>query len=817
MAGTGADEGAPIYKKDADHQIYRYDGTWHVAHKGVVVFYDPPPGSAWAKEPPLTGWRQFPNRTAAPPAPTLSLMKTDDTTAPLTPRQCPFCDLGGKTAKVFGAAASGATISAMGQLTSNQTYDAVVSEGIELLDSSVYKCDKWAQLPAQLSAAATRGVKLIAGFESESEFGEFCPNFLGADGLVNWPGLAAQLANLSRVYPNLVGYRFDDFIGCCHLQQYGNLSSKPMNPHVYYGGLPQDTAKMQAAAKAVNPDFMMLAVFYAPQLASQSPFSFSFGQRAWLQPAIPDDATAGHHGSFFPAGTTVTMRVSFELAQQSQESRHLQLDFLETTQFLYDTHSIAAVQGLVRRRLTANGRCQLLDHDLTNITDSLFPPFAPQVEGRVFVHSLNVSASCLNTGRNVLEWELYGQRNLSAWRITRKNFVSVWDIQLTGPMVVGGSALVGNGSWANVSFELDESGPTVVPTSQGQQPQLFGGSNRPYSQLSQLDGILFCWKQMDPMWSRDHGGAEQVLYRRLLRSARRAFAGPDALPGRKYSLFATHFGMFDWKGWDSAIVANPDLPRAGISPQTIRAQMMDDAWLADGIFVWWDLIGLSQDVAAQRGIFARHKPDGRAILQCPVNQSYQYLQIVAVEGVGLLRGWFQGVTSEGQGELGSVTVSMIQGHEKILTAGFRTVVQLQSLEGEWVTVYQRGSNESCAVTACNQSASLNRHVPSLKHCSVSCPNATQVTLILTAATMLRTRLEVAQDVGGNLGVCVNAVSVPTASSARAPPTPVQWKFYSGIDPELSSVLEEEQAIMNATNLIRTCECETRGSALRDCV
>ena len=55
MTGTGADEGAPIYKKDADHQIYRYDGTWHVAHKGVVVFYDAPPGSAWAKEPPLTG------------------------------------------------------------------------------------------------------------------------------------------------------------------------------------------------------------------------------------------------------------------------------------------------------------------------------------------------------------------------------------------------------------------------------------------------------------------------------------------------------------------------------------------------------------------------------------------------------------------------------------------------------------------------------------------------------------------------------------------------------------------------------------------
>ena len=69
---AGADAGVPIYSKDADHQIYRYYGTWHVAHKGVVVFYDPPASSYWAPEPPLTGWRQFPNRTSALPAPTLS-------------------------------------------------------------------------------------------------------------------------------------------------------------------------------------------------------------------------------------------------------------------------------------------------------------------------------------------------------------------------------------------------------------------------------------------------------------------------------------------------------------------------------------------------------------------------------------------------------------------------------------------------------------------------------------------------------------------------------------------------------------------------
>ena len=75
----GADKGAPIYWKDMDHQIYRYRGTWHIAHEGVVVFYDPPASSYWAKEPPLSGWRQFPNRTATPPMPTLSLIREDST------------------------------------------------------------------------------------------------------------------------------------------------------------------------------------------------------------------------------------------------------------------------------------------------------------------------------------------------------------------------------------------------------------------------------------------------------------------------------------------------------------------------------------------------------------------------------------------------------------------------------------------------------------------------------------------------------------------------------------------------------------------
>ena len=382
---------------------------------------------------------------------------------------CQFCPHP-KTAKVFGAAASGSAISSIGVLSPNEAYAAVAAEDLEVLDMTVYKCEEWERLPAQLAAAATAGVKLVAGFESESEFAKFCPNFKGADGLVDWPGVAAQLANLSLAYPNLVGYRFDDYIGCCHLQQYGNLTSNP-NPTVYYGGLPQDTEKMQAAAKAINPDFMMLAVVYDAQLAFQSPFSFSFGQRAWLQPAIPSQATAGHHGSFLPAGTSVTMRVAFDFPASAAAPAQLRLDFLETTQFLYGVttaDALAKSHGLVRRQLSANGRCLLLDHDLANITDSLFPPSTPQTDGRVFVHSISISPACLNAGRNVLEWELRGTANLSSWYSTHKNFVSVWDIFLEGPMVPRGRALVGNSSWTNVSFDINDFGPVVPATAQGQ-------------------------------------------------------------------------------------------------------------------------------------------------------------------------------------------------------------------------------------------------------------------------------------------------------------------------------------------------------------
>ena len=288
--------------------------------------------------------------------------------------------------------------------------------------------------------------------------------------------------------------------------------------------------------------------------------------------------------------------------------------------------------------------------------------------------------------------------------------------------------------------------------------------------------------------------------------------------------------MFDWKGWDAAVAANPQLPRTGISPTTVHAQMMDDAWLSDGVFIWWDLVGLSDDIRAQRGIFSPQA--GRhTVMHCPAattdGQPWGYLQLSTVEGVGLLRGWFQSLTTNGTGvPAGKVSVSMLQGYKDIRTVGFRTVIEVKPTHAgsDWATVYQRGSNDSCAdAILCNGSvASLQASVG----CAVtSCgDDNTNVTLTLSTAMLVQTRLEVVHDAGGNFGVCVKATSTPSSlagaptanvsvgAGGTATDSDVAWTFYSGIDPSLSSVVQEEQAIVNATRTIRQCSCNENTQA-----
>ena len=174
---------------------------------------------------------------------------------------------------------------------------------------------------------------------------------------------------------------------------------------------------------------------------------------------------------------------------------------------------------------------------------------------------------------------------------------------------------------------------------------------------------------------------------------------------------------------------------------------------------------------------------------------------------------------------GKLTLSLLEGSKTIVTPGFATSVELQSTliggsGGEWHSVWRRGSNESCP-SACNRTAA-----PTLQACSVVCaagkPNkagkvlssSAEMSLVLSAPTMVRVTLQTAEDTGGSRGVCVSgvaSVAAPAmalaAEDTDAGEAPVAWEFWSGIDPLESSVQVEEETIMNATRTIKDCTCK----------
>jgi hypothetical protein len=65
-----------FYKKDTGHSLYRYPNVstkqeiWHICHYGVTCYYDAPPASDGASDPPASGWLVSPGATGVAPPPT---------------------------------------------------------------------------------------------------------------------------------------------------------------------------------------------------------------------------------------------------------------------------------------------------------------------------------------------------------------------------------------------------------------------------------------------------------------------------------------------------------------------------------------------------------------------------------------------------------------------------------------------------------------------------------------------------------------------------------------------------------------------------
>jgi hypothetical protein len=229
--------------------------------------------------------------------------------------------------------------------------------------------------------------------------------------------------------------------------------------------------------------------------------------------------------------------------------------------------------------------------------------------------------------------------------------------------------------------------------------------------------------------------------------------------------------------------------------------------------------------ASQRRVSTNYvvQPYPRANASNPNAQlKYEYLQLEEIEGIRLLRGWYQRVTSAAVVRAGKLSLSLLEGSKAVASPGFVTAVELQTLpSGEWHTVWRRGSNESCPSTC-------NRTIPTLESCSVVCvagklntdgkvlQSSAEMSLVSSGTTMVRATLQTAEDTGGNRGVCVSgaasvAMTAAGASgegSAPAAVASVAWDLWIGIDPLESSA--QEEMIVNATHTIKGCTCSGVG-------
>ena len=686
---------------------------------------------------------------------------------------CPFCPHQ-KRAKVLGAADTGLfpgpAAGFGGAPDVNRTFAAMIAAGQSVLDYEISGCSSWQRLGQLLDAAAAFGVQVVAGFETDCGRAPdaFCGNFRrAADGLVDWPSLAGQVANLSLLHHNLIGYRLDDFTGCCRQQMHGNKSV--LGSH----WTPQDASNMQHAAKALNPRLKFYPVFYmGPDNAVNSPYSYSMGME-W------SDA---HPGGILTKGATITLRVDLHVSFVGDSI----LEFFELTDFPHDSWQY----GLVDRTLRINGE-NVLHHDLANITTSEDPtlphhgrmagPLDPRAAGG---WTLPVK---IQRGLNTLEWELKGRAPAAAWKLPRKITLHVWDILLQ-PLesAVPAQVLVGNESWSVVSIHN--------ATAPGTMGEIFGGSNRNWSVLPATDGVLATWAQFDALWQLPQ---QQLLYQRLLASTRRALAGPDQVQGRHYQVLATHFGMVNWKGFDAAVESANNAPikphygvrvsRAGIIPEHLYQMMMVDAFMADGIFIWWDLPGIAADARAGTGIFSQPHSERANELR---------LRMWTLDEVGLLKGWTQQWTTTVESAQNLSLSFMAEdstGLTGLATTSFRFRLQLQQTNGTWMEVF---GQDSATTFQCNASSICLRATS--QTCTVSCLSSrkTQISLILAAPTQVRVQLATLHDEDATIDLRINSSLEHSA-----------WTFSSGIDPKEASSLQVAAAITNATQTILTCQCK----------
>ena len=662
---------------------------------------------------------------------------------------CPFCPKA-KTAKVFAAAASPFPGPADGYSSSTDAVDvkrtvaALVAEGLTTFDfNRAFTCSNWRRIDELLEATAAHNITVFAGLESHMNgWHDYCDIFLHktTPSTVDWVTTFKIMAEKSVQFSNFGGVRMDDFVAGIAKQPLPG----PIDPQTSAGWRPSDVEAMVSAAHAINPSFRFLPLVYLWQLGQISPSSFTFG--GYL--------------AHFAEPHRATLRATFTV-EKDITSPHV-LRFFEHADTFGSSQVSLLDRGLVRRRITLNGQT-LRDDDLAERPDTYFG---------ILRFDENV-AQTLVKGRNTLEISVLGVSNESDWNRRWhlnsscshcSNSVNIWDFE----MMVGDINVLASSS-ANVSFDL-------------RGPHSFGGSNAPYSPMRAFDGALASWTQWDShRWVGGHGELE--LYRELMASFRGKL-------GQK-ALYSVHFDRSNWSPGSSWRFHT-------INASHQRALLETDGFVADGIWQWWDMLGLLKDHASQRGIFAARasrKPD------LPFLLGYHFF-------FPLLRGFTQRSLSDRAlwAQPGStVTVSLQQNATTLAEQGaFNISIAAVGQAGKRVVLWQAPS----AATFRDQKKTVHPCAGLRSaQCTVGCAKSTQTVEVMMTAINEPYRLEVGISAAKSAVLTYAlafGIHVSSGSESRTL-APSDMTTRTEVDPRL---LELHGTFTNATRLLRRCTCKS---------
>ena len=479
--------------------------------------------------------------------------------------KCPFCPAP-RTTQFVGAADTNGQLPAVTNVSG--TIRAARAEGLNVVGFDAISSTELEQLGEALALTDGGTTHIIAGLESHGGIYRQPPGSrsyfsLNSSGRVDWPNVSATLARLSLAHPQLLGYRMDDFMSGLAVHEHMGVDELPCNTNSSACWSLADIKNFTDTARRINPKLRFMPVIYLQELGAVAPSGFSFG---------------APYGGVLDKGAAVTLVASFNLPPASTK--------VELSMFVRSPFAVEAAGPLCKPngpwynatflQIAVNGRV-IQENDLCSPVGGLDHAglgWQPQL-----LHS-DITAAIIRSGggthqqqQHEVTVKVFGKNTMQG---KNHQSINVWDLEV----ITGDAPLPLSISFVNTSTEVSEG-------------WLFARSNAATTPLQFVGGVYACWYQSDPLWPTAH---EQELYKALLKSMRRA------LPSGAL-LLTTHFDSTNWAASHGG-AAN------SIRPEDELGIMLADGPLADGVMIWWDQLGITQDIERQLGIFAPATSEG---------------------------------------------------------------------------------------------------------------------------------------------------------------------------------------------------------------